>query len=57
MVGCVLVLYDEKRKLILVCDVFLYGVGVVILYVMDDGEEYFIVFVLRIFIKSERNYL
>lgn len=52
-----MVLYDEKRKLILVCDVFLYGVGVVILYVMDDGEEYFIVFVLRIFINSESDYL
>ena len=52
----VLVPYDEKRKLILVCDASPYDVGAVISHVMDDGEERPIAFASRTLTKSERNY-
>lgn len=48
--------YDEKRKLILACDVSPYGVGVVISHVMDDGEEHPIVFASRTLTNSESDY-
>ena len=56
MAGRVLVLYDEKRKLILSCDASPYGVGAVIAHLMDDGEEHPIAFASRTLTKSERNY-
>ena len=48
--------YDEKRKLILACDVSPYGVGVVISHVMDDGEEHPVVFASRTLTNSESDY-
>ena len=56
MAGRVLVPYDEKRKLILACDASPYGVGAVILHIMDDGQERPIAFASRTLTKSERNY-
>jgi len=52
----ILVPYDEKRKLILACDASPYGVGAMISYVMDDGQERPIAFASRTLTKSERNY-
>ena len=52
----VLVPYDEKRKLILMCDTSPYGVRAVISHVMDDGEERPLAFALRTLTKSKRNY-
>ena len=52
----VLVPYDEKRKLILMCDASPYGVRAVISHVMDDGEERPLAFALRTLTKSKRNY-
>ena len=52
----VLVPYDEKRKLILMCDASPYDVRAVISHVMDDGEERPLVFALRTLTKSKRNY-
>ena len=49
----VLVPYDEKRKLILACDTSPYGVGAVILHVMDDGEERPIAFATRTLTKAK----
>ena len=52
----VLVPYDEKRKLILMCDASPYDVRAVISHVMDDGEERPLAFALRTLTKSKRNY-
>ena len=52
----VLVPYDERRKLIPVCDASPYGVGAVISHVMDDGEEHPIAFASRTLTKGKRNY-
>ena len=52
----VLVPYDEKRKLILMCHASPYGVRAVISHIMDDGEERLIAFASRTLTKSERNY-
>ena len=52
----VLVPYDEKRKLILTCDAFPYGVGAVISHVIDDGEEHPIALASRTLTKSKKNY-
>ena len=52
----VLVLCDEKRKLILACDISPYGAGAVISHVMDDGEERPIAFASTTLTKSERNH-
>lgn len=40
----------------LVIDVLFYGIGVVLLYVMEDGIECFIVYVFCILIKVEKVY-
>jgi len=56
MGGCVLVPYDEKRKLTLSCDASPYGVRTVISHVMDDREKHPIAFASRALTKSERNY-
>ena len=48
--------HDEKRKLIVARDASPYGIGAVILHVMDDGQERPITFASRTLTKSERNY-
>lgn len=55
--GKLLVFYDMKKFLCLVCDLLVYGVGVVVLYLMEDGLERLIVFVFCILSFSERNYV
>ena len=52
----VLVYYDSKRALKLVCDASQYGVEAVLPHVMDNGEERPIAFVSRSLTKSETNY-
>lgn len=53
----VLVYYDLDMDLYFVCDVLLYGIGVVLLYKYENGSEWLIVYILKILIKVEWNYV
>lgn len=52
----VLIHYDQKKPVKLVCDAALHGIGAAIFHVLDSGEERPIAFASRTLTKAELNY-
>lgn len=51
-----LVYYDFSKEFVFFCDVLFYGFGVVFFYIID-GKEKLILYVLRILLLVEWNYV
>ena len=51
-----LVHFDEKKLIILACDTLQYGLGAVLLHVMDDGKEHPVAYASRTLTPAEKNY-
>ena len=48
--------YDPKIELVVSCDASPYGIGAVLVYVMEDGSEKPVAYASRTLSTTERNY-
>lgn len=48
--------FDEKKQIILACDTSQYGLGAILLHVIDDGKEHPVAYASRTLTPAEKNY-